>query len=344
MSRLISLIDWAARVHFVGTVLWAAGIWALTFFSTSAQGWDASSVWLASLLAGAAAAIIYIAFQVHLAPALVTGPLTGISSLASIQPLEFAPDLDARTAFYDILANSEWAQQQRPGIDQPRSDWLPRRLDREIHNLLRQSRIKAWGSRCLTSTTEAPESEIAAAEWDNIEIDFAPLSSPQLHRTSAMRRIRQGGFNTVFAGVRFCRHQIYGAFPLIPPNRTPTPAGVQPDWPIRDLFFHIQPDLLDNPNESAWDRVGNDLRDAFALNLIKVWGRPITDGIGNLLGERQTLRLIDPAYWHSAYFTYHFFDETSGDAPHTYLERNSNLPEYTDLQVNRAEAILAWRR
>jgi hypothetical protein len=261
---------------------------------------------------------------------------------AAPQAANFEPNIDARVAFYDILQSSEWSQRQQR---QPNSasDWLERRLDRQIHDQLRQGNLTAWGSRCLTTTIEAPEAVIPATEWDDIEIDFAPLN-PNSPRTSAMRRVRNSGFNTVYAGVRFSREQIYQRFPFIPVNKTPTPAGTKPDWPIRELFFHIQPDLLDRPDEAAWERIGNDLRDAFALNLIRVWGRPITSGIGKLLGERQALRLIDSGYWHSAYFTYSFFDETSGDAAHTYLERNSSLPEYTDLQINRAEALATWPR
>jgi hypothetical protein len=246
-------------------------------------------------------------------------------------------------AFYDILANSNWSQQERTGVDRPRSNWLAERLDQEIHNLLRQSKLKAWGHSCLTTTVEGPEREISANEWENIEIDFAALS-PQLPRTSAIWRVRRGGFNTVYAGVRFSRDQIYSCFPLIQVTATPTPGGVQPDWPIRELFCHIRPDLLENPSEAAWEGVGNDLRDAFALNLVKVWGRPVADGIAKMLGERPVLRLIESGYWHAAHFTFAFFDDTAGDAPHTYTERNSSLPEYTDLQVNRAEALAAWRR
>jgi hypothetical protein len=256
---------------------------------------------------------------------------------------ELEPNVDARVAFYEILANSEWSRQQRPGVDRPVSDWLARRLDQEIHNLLRQDRLKAWGHRSLTTTSEGPEREIPAEEWEDIEIDFAPLN-PQLPRTSAMRRVRRGGFNTVYAGVRFARDQIYSRFPVIAMTATPAPGGVHPDWPIRELFFHIRPDLLENPNEAAWESVGNDLRDAFALNLVKVWGRPVADGIAKMLGEQPVLRLIESSYWHSAHFTFAFFDDTAGDAPHTYTDRESSLPEYTDLRVNRAEVLTVWRR
>jgi hypothetical protein len=57
------------------------------------------------------------------------------------------------------------------------------------------------------------------------------------------------------------------------------------------------------------------------------------------------MRLIDPEYWHSAYFTFAFFDSTAGGKAHTYItQRNLGLLEYTDLQVNRAEAVSIWPR
>jgi hypothetical protein len=61
--RFIELFDWVARVHFAGTAGWAVAGWAVTFFATSANGWDVSAVWLASLFAGACCAIIFMAFR-----------------------------------------------------------------------------------------------------------------------------------------------------------------------------------------------------------------------------------------------------------------------------------------
>lgn len=338
MRRIIEFIDWAARVHFIGTVSWGVGSWAVTFFGLSAFGWDPGLVWVGSFIAGACGSVIFIGVRTRgERPKAVAEALTPVTAT----PLE--PDIDARVAFYEILANSQWSMQQTPGTDHPVSDWLARKLDREIHNQLRQEKLKAWGCRCLTKVHETPEAEIKAEDWDNIELDFAPLN-PNFPRTSAMRRVQELGFNTVYAGVRFSKKQIYANFPLVAQNVTPTPAGLAPDWPIQQLFYHIKPDLLENADEAAWEKIGDDLRDAFGLNLVRVWGRPAGDSLGKLFGERPTLRLIDPSYWHSAHFTYAFFDDTSGDAPHTYAERNSGSPEYTDLRVNRAEAMATWRR
>lgn len=66
------------------------------------------------------------------------------------------------------------------------------------------------------------------------------------------------------------------------------------------------------------------------------------DGVDRLLGQTEPLRLIEPSYWTMAHFTYSFFDETSGNASHTYLEHGRDGIEYTELQVNREEALANW--
>jgi hypothetical protein len=117
-----------------------------------------------------------------------------------------------------------------------------------------------------------------------------------------------------------------------------------PDWPIGELFCHVDPDVLDRTAEGEpYQVVANKLKDAFALNQLKIWGREVDDaGLGKMLGEIKPLTLIDPAYWQASHFTFNFFDSTANEQPHTYVDQRSGLPEYTDLQVNRAEAISIW--
>jgi len=38
MRRIVEFVDWIARAHFVGTMCWAGGGWAVTFFGASAWG------------------------------------------------------------------------------------------------------------------------------------------------------------------------------------------------------------------------------------------------------------------------------------------------------------------
>jgi hypothetical protein len=118
-----------------------------------------------------------------------------------------------------------------------------------------------------------------------------------------------------------------------------------PNWAISDLFSYIDPNLLtrdDSHVDQLWDKIGNQIRDYASVGRLKIWGRPLNDGIDAVLGQRPSIRLIDPSYWRIAFFTYAFFDDTAGDASHTYLQHGQYGTEYTDLQVNRAEAMPLW--
>jgi hypothetical protein len=118
-----------------------------------------------------------------------------------------------------------------------------------------------------------------------------------------------------------------------------------PDMPIHALFSHIDPEFLTRTDDGVadrWDEVGNIIRDRAALGALKIWGRPVRDSVDRLLGQTESLRLIEPLYWTMAFFTYSFFDSTSGTAPHTYLEHGRSGVEYTELQVNRNEVLRVW--
>jgi hypothetical protein len=122
-------------------------------------------------------------------------------------------------------------------------------------------------------------------------------------------------------------------------------AHATPDWPIHELFSYINPDFLERADSGvgdAWDNVSNDIRDQASLRRLKIWGRAVGTGVDRILGQRETFRLIERNYWTMAFFTYSFFNESAGDAPHTYLEAGRRGVVYTDLHVNRAEAQLIW--
>jgi hypothetical protein len=118
-----------------------------------------------------------------------------------------------------------------------------------------------------------------------------------------------------------------------------------PNWAIDELFSHIDPELLSrtDPNVGdTWDEIGNKIRDQAALGRLHIWGRPMRDGPDSILGQRITPRLIEPDYWTIAYFTYSFFDSEAADDAHTYLEVGRSGVQYSDLQVNKAEALRLW--
>ena len=120
-----------------------------------------------------------------------------------------------------------------------------------------------------------------------------------------------------------------------------TASETGPNWSIKELFFHLAPEALDHPKEALWSKAGDQIRDALSLGKLRIWGRPFETKLGKWVGERAALRLIDPSYWQKAYFTYAFFYAQTEDA-HCYADRNTGRPSYTDLQVNRAEALALW--
>jgi hypothetical protein len=60
------------------------------------------------------------------------------------------------------------------------------------------------------------------------------------------------------------------ALPLV----TPLAAPAMADWPIDQLFEHIDPDCLDTDTDGSdrWEKIGNDIRDAFSLR--RLFGTP----------------------------------------------------------------------
>jgi hypothetical protein len=115
-----------------------------------------------------------------------------------------------------------------------------------------------------------------------------------------------------------------------------------PDWPIHEVFSYLEPDVLERPDDNLWQKAGDEIRDALSLGRLRIWGRLHKTNLGDWVGERAALRLIDKKYWEKAFFTYIFFDSSAQDATHCYSDRDTGRPAYTDLQVNRAEVLKLW--
>jgi hypothetical protein len=119
--------------------------------------------------------------------------------------------------------------------------------------------------------------------------------------------------------------------------------AVKPNWPIHELFSYLEPSALDEPDKALWEDASLKIRDAASLGQLRIWGRLFKTDLGDWLGELASLREIDKTYWQKAFFTYLFFDATAGEkAAHCYADRNTGVPAYTDLQINREEAIKLW--
>jgi hypothetical protein len=268
--------DRAARIDFAGTLLgiffdwktwavWAGGT-VVSLFISSYGPWTPGQAWLAALIGGACIAIIYIALSLFVYQLRSQRR----SSLAKPEDVDGrpkiktpGPDIDARVAFFEILKSSQWRLDQTPDT----RDRLAVVLDREIHNLLAQSKLKAWGEKNLAKGT-GPLREIAAPEWEEIEILFDEIQ-PTRPRTVAQYRVpRSHGSRFAYLGIKFSKEQVFSRFPLA--------AWDRPNWRIYELFSHIDPNVL-NPSDAGrdpWEVVGGQIRDALSLRQIRIWGPP----------------------------------------------------------------------
>jgi hypothetical protein len=116
-----------------------------------------------------------------------------------------------------------------------------------------------------------------------------------------------------------------------------TSAG--PSWTISELFLHIDPDFLE---ENRWEKIGDELRDDLSAGRLCMWGRLIETDSGSWVGPRAALKPIEKTYWYNAYFTYFFFHKETSDGVHCFADRKTGRPAYTDLQVNRRQALALW--
>jgi len=113
-----------------------------------------------------------------------------------------------------------------------------------------------------------------------------------------------------------------------------------PDWPIRELFFHIDPNLRHDPSGKSRELIGKDIIDKFSTGQINVWGRRIDQN-----SKRLALAQIPDDNWEDAAFTYWFLD--AGDEQSLAVEcRRKSVGmaplQYCDLRVNRAEVLKMW--
>jgi hypothetical protein len=104
--RIIDFIDWAARVHFVGTMAWSLAGWAVTFFGLSLSGWDPGLVWVGSIVVGAGCAIIFIAARTR--GTIQADAVSHVVKESTATP-DSVPDLLAQYAPDLRVADSEWA-------------------------------------------------------------------------------------------------------------------------------------------------------------------------------------------------------------------------------------------
>ena len=112
-----------------------------------------------------------------------------------------------------------------------------------------------------------------------------------------------------------------------------------PDWTIRERFFYLRPDLVENHEKQLWEHVGSEVKDQLSIGRLRIRGRIVNHAIRT----RSPLTEIDKSYWARAVFSYWFLREGQEDNNHTYTPREySKQPEYYDLRVNKEQALRIW--
>jgi hypothetical protein len=109
-----------------------------------------------------------------------------------------------------------------------------------------------------------------------------------------------------------------------------------PDWPIRQVYFHIDPSVLDN---NRWEAVGADIQNRLATGSIKAWGQ-LDDG------QLRPLTPIPQEFWAKADLMDNFFLEgnRTEELIHAQLYDTTSRTRtsYRNLRFNGAEVLRAW--
>lgn len=111
-----------------------------------------------------------------------------------------------------------------------------------------------------------------------------------------------------------------------------------PDWTIRELFYYLRPDVVDDKDMELWKLVGSEVQDQLSIGRLQIWGREIQKPSR----ARAPLREIEKSYWSHAKFSYWFLAENHEDVNHTYPPQGTSLAEYSDLRINKAQALKIW--
>jgi hypothetical protein len=112
-----------------------------------------------------------------------------------------------------------------------------------------------------------------------------------------------------------------------------------PNMTIREVFFHIDPDILENDTDNRLERVSKDIRDKLSTKHALSWGRLIN----RQKKSRSALVKIPNDYWATAQFTYDFLSQGSEDQGHSWHPHEGGLSyEYADLRMNRARVETLW--
>jgi hypothetical protein len=132
--------------------------------------------------------------------------------------------------------------------------------------------------------------------------------------------------------------------PIEPPE-SETPTSL--DWSLRELFGYLAPHLpltasqknghsTIGTRDERWEAIGNEVLKQLSL------GRLHASGVGyRNITQRLHAAPIPPEFWRTAKFTYWFLDDDGNGILHA---KNGEGIEYSDIEVNRQEALVIWPR
>jgi len=112
-----------------------------------------------------------------------------------------------------------------------------------------------------------------------------------------------------------------------------------PDWSIRELFLHIRPDLVDEPDAELLKGVGKAIADQASIGALKTWGREITRD-----RRRLSLAPIPAEHWRDVHFTMWFLSNDDDGLDDIECKSAAEVRHYASIKFNRRQALKIWRK
>ena len=113
-----------------------------------------------------------------------------------------------------------------------------------------------------------------------------------------------------------------------------------PDWTIRKLFLHIDPNIL-SAGEARRNAIASKVRDELSVGKLKAWGR---NDARRSFGKNAPLEEIGKDYWLNGSLEPHFFlaGEDHRWLVHAKPEPNLSGPHYRDIHLNKSQVMGLW--
>ena len=126
--------------------------------------------------------------------------------------------------------------------------------------------------------------------------------------------------------------------------RQNTEAGLTPnsfpDWTIRELFLHIDPNIL-SAGEARRNAIASKVRDELSVGKLRAWGR---NDARRSFGKNAPLEEIGKDYWLNGSLEPYFFlaGEDHRWLVHAKPEPNLSGPHYRDIHVSKSQVMGLW--